>query len=63
MEDKLRKMVVSFGFKLSEREKNPHISEEDLMRIVAEKETELTGPQKEGQGLDQAGIDDLLANL
>jgi len=63
MEDKLRKMVVSFGFKLSEREKNPDISEEDLMRLVVEKETELSGPQKEGQGLDQTGIDELLANL
>jgi chemotaxis protein CheZ len=63
MEEKLRKMVVSFGFKLSEREKNPHISEEELMRLVVEKENELAGPQRDGQGLDQAGIDDLLANL
>ena len=63
MEDKLRSMVVSFGFKLSEKKKNPSISEDELKRMVAAKESELAGPQKEGQGLDQAGIDDLLANL
>jgi chemotaxis protein CheZ len=63
MEEKLRKMVVSFGFKLSEKKKNPHISEEELQRMVVAKESELSGPQKEGQGLDQAGIDELLANL
>ncbi len=30
---------------------------------VEAKVTELTGLQKEGQGLDQAGIDELLANF
>jgi len=63
MEDKLKKMVVSFGFKLSEKKKNPNISEDELRRMVAVKESELASPQKEGQGLDQAGIDELLANL
>lgn len=63
MEERLRKMIISFGFKLSEREKNPHLSNQELMQMVAAKESELSGPQRAGKGLDQAGIDDLLANL
>lgn len=63
MEEKVKGMVISFGIKLSEREKNPDISKEDLHRAVEEKVIELTGPQKKGQGLDQTGIDELLANL
>ena len=54
-------MVISFGIKLTERDKNPDISEEDLEKAIEAKVTELTGLQKEGQGLDQAGIDELLA--
>jgi chemotaxis protein CheZ len=63
MEEKIADMVISFGIRLTEIEKNPDISRAELQRAVNEKVTELTGPQKEGQGLDQSGIDDLLANL
>ena len=63
MEEKIKRMIISFGIKLSERERNPNISKEELQRAVEEKVTELTGPQREGQGVDQAGIDELLANL
>ncbi|MBW2000906.1 MAG: protein phosphatase CheZ [Deltaproteobacteria bacterium] len=63
MEEKIKTMVISFGIKLTEMEKNPDISKEQLERAVEEKTSELTGPQKEGQGLDQSGIDDLLANI
>lgn len=63
MEGKIKKMVISFGIKLTEREKNPRISTDELQRAVEEKVIELADPQREGQGLDQAGIDDLLANL
>jgi chemotaxis protein CheZ len=63
MEARLKKMVVSFGIKIAEKEKNPDITEQELMLAVAQKETELAGPQKAGSGLDQAGIDDLLANI
>jgi chemotaxis protein CheZ len=63
IEDRLRKMIISFGIKLTERGKNPDISSEDLQRAVDEKVCELAGPQREGDGLDQSGIDDLLANL
>jgi chemotaxis protein CheZ len=63
MEERIRNMVISFGIKLTEKEKNPSISSNELRRAVEEKVTELAGPQKEGKGLDQAGIDELLANL
>jgi chemotaxis protein CheZ len=63
IEERIKNMVISFGIKLTEKEKNPDISEEELQKVVKEKATELAGPQKEGQGLDQEGIDDLLANL
>ena len=63
IEGKLKKMVISLGIKLTERVKNPHISGDALQRAVEEKATELAGPQKEGKGLDQASIDELLANL
>ena len=63
MEEKIKAMVISFGIKLTEIEKNPDISKKELQRAVEEKVIELTGPQKEGQGLDQAGIDALLANI
>ncbi len=46
MEEKVKVMVISFGIKLSEREKNPDISKEDLQRAVEEKVAELTSPQK-----------------
>jgi len=63
MEEKIKTMVISFGIKLTEIEKNPDISKKELQRAVEEKVIELTGPQKEGQGLDQSGIDELLANI
>jgi len=63
MEEKIKNMVISFGIKLEEREKNPHISQDELQKVVDEKVEELSGPQRQGQGLDQSGIDDLLANL
>lgn len=63
MEERLKKMVLSFGIKVAEKEKNPEISARELQAVVAEKETKLVGPQKAGFGLDQAGIDELLAGI
>jgi chemotaxis protein CheZ len=63
IEERIANMVISFGIKLTERERNPQISSGELQRAVEEKVTELAGPQREGKGLDQAGIDELLANL
>ncbi len=63
IEDKIRAMVISFGLKLKARENNPNISSDELKKIVDEKAQLLAGPQKKGDGLDQADIDDLLGDL
>lgn len=63
MEGKLKDMIIAFGIKLSEHEKNPDITKEELQKAVEEKVIELAGPQKSGHGLDQGDIDDLLASL
>jgi len=63
MEDRLQEMVVSFGIKIAEKEKNPLVTEKELDLAVAKKQSELAGPQKAGCGLDQEGIDDLLASI
>jgi hypothetical protein len=63
MEEKVKGMVISFGIMLGEKEKNPNISRDEFQRIVDEKVMELAGPQRKGLGLDQAGIDEFLANL
>jgi len=63
MEDRLQQMVVSFGIKIAEKEKNPLVTEKELDLAVAKKQSELAGPQKAGCGLDQDGIDDLLASI
>ena len=63
IEEKIKGMIISFGIKVNEKEKNPEISHDELQRVVEEKVEELSGPQRKGMGLDQAGIDDLLANL
>ena len=62
-EERLKEMVVTFGIKIAEKEKNPHVTEKELVQAVEKKQTELAGPQKDGFGLDQAGIDDLLASI
>ena len=63
MEEKIKDMIIAFGIKLSEHEKNPYITEEELQKAVEEKVIELAGPQKSGYGLDQGDIDDLLASF
>ena len=63
IEGKVTNMVISFGLKLSEREKNPEMSPDEIQKMVDEKAQALAGPQKKGGGLDQAGIDDLLNSL
>lgn len=63
MEEKLKNMLVCFGIKLSAKEKNPDISNEELQKVVDEKVFELAGPQKEGKGLAQTDIDNILASI
>jgi len=63
IEGKIRNMVISFGIKLKEREKNPTLTAVELQKMVDEKAQALAGPQKKGGGLDQSDIDDLLGDL
>jgi chemotaxis protein CheZ len=63
IEEKITKMVISFGLKMTVREKNPELSAEELQKKVDEQVQLLAGPQKKGGGLDQDGIDDLLNSL
>ncbi len=63
IEEKIKKMIISFGIKLNEKERHPDISSVELQKTVEAKVKELSGPQEEGQGLNQADIDELLANL
>jgi len=62
-EQKLKRMIISFGIQLNEHERNPNISRKELQKAVDEKVVELAGPQRTGQGLGQADIDDLLMNI
>ena len=63
MERRMEELIVSFGIKLEGYKKDPTKTFDDLNQDVAEYMIELKGPQRTGEGLDQAGIDDLLANL
>ncbi len=63
MEERITRMVISFGIKLTAKEKHPEISQADLQKAVDEKVQLLAGPQRNGQGMDQAEIDSLLADL
>lgn len=63
MEEKIQGMVISLGITFPKIQENPDISRGELQRAVEEKVIELTGLQKKGQGLDQSGIDELLANI
>jgi chemotaxis regulatin CheY-phosphate phosphatase CheZ len=63
MEIRIEELIVSFGIKLQKHKEDPTRSYEDLKKDVDIYMTELKGPQRGGEGLDQAGIDDLLADL
>ena len=63
MEERIKRMVISLGIKMSEKERNPNISDADLQKAVDEKVELLAGPQRKGEGMDQADIDALLAEI
>ncbi len=63
MEKRIEDLVVSFGVKLQKHKEAPDLSYEEVSEEVEEFTSELKGPQREGEGLDQAAIDDLLASL
>ena len=64
IEGKIRNMVISFGIKLKEREKNPDLTAVELQKMVDRKSPgPCRSPEKKVGGLDQTDIDDLLGDL
>jgi chemotaxis protein CheZ len=63
MEERLRKTLLSFGLKVTEKTKNPEISGDELESTVEKRLSGLSGPQRPGEGLNQADIDKLLASM
>ena len=63
MESRLKKMVLSFGIKIAEKEKNPDATVQEINQMVEERVSDLAGPQKAGEGLGQDDIDALLASI
>lgn len=63
MEVRIEDMIISFGIKLQKHKEDPNRSFEELRREVEQYKSDLKGPQKEGEGLKQTEIDDLLATL
>lgn len=63
MEERLRKTLLSFGIRIAEKSRNPGISGDELEDTVEKRLTDLSGPQRSGEGLNQADIDKLLATM
>jgi len=63
MENKIEEMIVSFGIRLKRHKEDPNRTYEELNKDVDRYMSELKGPQRTGEGLNQDAIDDLLANL
>jgi chemotaxis regulatin CheY-phosphate phosphatase CheZ len=63
MELRIEELIVSFGIKLKKYKEDPSKTYEELDRDVYAYLSELKGPSRTGEGLDQAGIDDLLESF
>ena len=63
MESRIEELIVSFGIRLKKHKEDPSKTYKELDRDVDLYLSELKGPQRGGEGLDQAGIDDLLESL
>jgi chemotaxis protein CheZ len=63
MENRIEELIVSFGIKLIKHKENPDRSYEELNKDVDKYMSDLKGPQRAGEGLNQDSIDDLLNNL
>ena len=63
MEERLRKTLLSFGIRVAAKSKNPDTSGDELEDAVEKKLSDLSGPQRPGEGLNQADIDKLLASM
>ena len=63
MELRIEDLIISFGIKIQKYREDPTKSYADLDKDVENYRFELKGPQNDGEGLDQSGIDDLLSSL
>lgn len=63
METRIEDLIISFGIKIQRHKEDPMMSFEELSREVENYKSELKGPQRDGEGLDQSDIDELLATL
>lgn len=63
IEERIQRTLLSFGLKVTEKTHHPEITREALASTVEKKLSDLSGPQRPGQGLNQADIDKLLARL
>jgi chemotaxis regulatin CheY-phosphate phosphatase CheZ len=63
IEVRIEDLIISFGIKMRRYREDPTCSFEALRKEVEEFKGELKGPQRQGDGLDQASIDQLLATL
>ncbi len=63
IEERIEDLIISFGIKMRRYREDPTCSFEALRMEVEEFKGELKGPQRQGEGLDQASIDQLLGTL
>jgi chemotaxis regulatin CheY-phosphate phosphatase CheZ len=63
MEVRIEDMIISFGLKMRRHREDPEKTFEDLRKEVERYKSDLKGPQRQGEGMDQAQIDELLATL
>ena len=63
MENKIEEIIVSFGIRLKRHKEDPTKTYEELNKDVDLYMSELKGPQRTGEGLNQDAIDALLVNL
>ncbi|PKN68172.1 MAG: hypothetical protein CVU57_00680 [Deltaproteobacteria bacterium HGW-Deltaproteobacteria-15] len=63
MEVRIEDMIISFGLKVRRHKEDPEKTFDDLREEVEQYKSDLKGPQRQGKGMDQAQIDDLLATL
>jgi len=63
MESKIEDLIVSFGVKLQKHREDPSLTYEEVTEEAEELRSELKGPAREGEGLNQDDIDNLLASL
>lgn len=63
IEERIEDLIISFGVKLQKHREEPTLSYEEVSEKAEEMRSELRGPAREGEGLDQQAIDELLASL